>query len=108
MDELCSSGKDKKMSDDKKPSDSTKADSTKKDDTKPDSVKPDITKKENTKPENTKPDSTKKQPFVPLNKQSKHKQNEYHASKRGTWGNLNPATRKPPNPKAYNRRKTGR
>ena len=81
------------MSDDKKPSDSTKADIAKKDDTKPDSAKT---------------DATKKQPFVPLNKQSKHKQNEYHASKRGTWGNLNPATRKPPNPKAYNRRKTGR
>jgi len=81
------------MSDDKKPIDSTKTEST----------KDDITNKDETKT-----DSTKKQPFIPLNKQSKHKQNEYHASKRGTWGNLNPATRKPPNPKAYNRRKTGR
>jgi len=47
----------------------------------------------------------KKQPFIPLKKQSKQKQKDYHTSKRGTWGELNPVTRKPPNPKAYNRRK---
>jgi len=46
-------------------------------------------------------------PFIPLLKQSKQKQKEYHAKKRSTWGELNPVTRKPPNPKAYNRRKTG-
>ena len=82
-----------KMSDDKKPSDNSETDES---------------KTESVKTDETKTDNTKKQPFIPLSKQSKHKQNEYHASKRGTWGNLNPATRKPPNPKAYNRRKTGR
>jgi len=50
----------------------------------------------------------KKQPFVPLEKQSKFSKKEFHASQRGSWGNLNPVTKKPPNPKAYNRRKTGR
>jgi len=50
----------------------------------------------------------KKQPFIPLGKQSKQKQKEYHASKRGSWGDINPVTRKPPNPKAYTRNKTGR
>jgi hypothetical protein len=45
----------------------------------------------------------KKQPFIPLGKQSKQKQKQYHASKRGTWGVINPITRKPPNPKAYKR-----
>ena len=44
--------------------------------------------------------------FIPLAKQSKQKQKEYHASKRGTWGAINPVTKKPPNPKAYNRRKS--
>ena len=48
----------------------------------------------------------KKQPFIPLAKQSKQKQKEYHTSKRGSWGELNPITRKPPNPKAYNRAKS--
>ena len=47
-----------------------------------------------------------KQPFTPLKKQSKQKQKKYHASKRGTWGEINPVTRKPPNPKAYRRRKS--
>jgi len=39
--------------------------------------------------------------FVPLSKQSKQKQKQYHAIKRGSWGALNPVTRKPANPKAY-------
>ena len=46
--------------------------------------------------------------FVPFDKQSKSRKKEFHASKRGSWGNVNPVTRTPPNPKAYNRRKTGR
>jgi len=50
-------------------------------------------------------ENNKKQPFVPLNKQSKQKQKKYHTQKRGTWGELNPVTRKPPNPKAYIREK---
>jgi len=58
--------------------------------------------------ENKKQDESIKQPFIPLKKQSKQKQKEYHASKRSTWGEINPVTRKPPNPKAYVRRKTGR
>jgi len=39
--------------------------------------------------------------FVPLSKQSKLKQKQYHTTKRGSWGALNPVTRKPANPKAY-------
>ena len=42
--------------------------------------------------------------FVPYEKLSKKKQRELNAMKRGTWGNFNPVTRKPENPKAYNRR----
>ncbi|MDD4511046.1 MAG: hypothetical protein PHY23_09120 [Oscillospiraceae bacterium] len=43
--------------------------------------------------------------FVPFEKLSKKKQHAYQAAKRGTWGILNPVTRKPEHPKAYNRRK---
>ncbi len=43
--------------------------------------------------------------FVPYEKLSKKKQKEWNASRRNTWGELNPVTRKPENPKAYNRRK---
>lgn len=43
--------------------------------------------------------------FIPLSKQSKKKQREAHAKRRSTWGALNPVTRKPANPKAYNRKK---
>jgi len=53
-------------------------------------------------------DDSKKKPFVPMKKQSKLNQKEFHAQKRGSWGGMNPTTRTPPNPKAYNRRKTGR
>jgi hypothetical protein len=41
--------------------------------------------------------------FVPLEKQSKKAQREYHAHQRRTWGPLNPVTRKPPNSRAYKR-----
>jgi len=52
-------------------------------------------------------EENKKKIFIPLSKLSKQKQKEYHASKRGSWGAINPVTRKPPNPKAYKReRKT--
>jgi len=50
--------------------------------------------------------SQDKKKFIPLNKQSKLRQKKFHASKRGTWGEINPVTRKPPNPKAYVRKKT--
>jgi len=53
-------------------------------------------------------DNEKKQPFIPLDKQSKNSKKDFHDAQRGSWGNINPVTRKPPNPKAYNRRKTGR
>ena len=43
--------------------------------------------------------------FIPFEKLSKRKQRELNAQKRGSWHGLNPVTRKPENPKAYNRRK---
>ena len=45
--------------------------------------------------------------FIPYNKLSKKKQKELNAARRGTW-TLNPVTRKPANPKAYNRKKAQR
>jgi hypothetical protein len=48
-----------------------------------------------------------KKRFIPLDKQSKQKQREFYAARRSDWGGINPVTRKPPNPKAYNRKKTG-
>jgi len=54
-----------------------------------------------------KPENKKQRSFIPLMKQSKLNQKKYHASKRGTWGEINPVTRKPPNPKAYDRKKSG-
>ena len=46
--------------------------------------------------------------YVPFEKLSKKKKRELSARQRGGWGELNPVTRKPPNPKAYNRKKAGR
>jgi len=43
--------------------------------------------------------------FIPVEKLSKKKRRELSARRRGTWGGLNPVTRRPENPKAYNRRK---
>jgi len=48
-----------------------------------------------------------KQRYIPLNKRSKREQKEYFAARRGSWGDVNPVTKKPPNPKAYNRKKSG-
>lgn len=45
-------------------------------------------------------------PFVPLEKQSKKQQRAYHLARRGSWGEVNPVTRKPPNPKAYRRKQS--
>lgn len=45
------------------------------------------------------------QNFVPYEKLSKKKRRELDALRRGSWGGLNPVTRRPENPKAYNRRK---
>ena len=44
--------------------------------------------------------------YIPYEKLSKKKQKELNAQKRNTWGSLNPVTRRPENPKAYNRQKT--
>ena len=46
-----------------------------------------------------------KEKYVPYQKLSKKKKKELDASRRKTWGALSPVTRKPENPKAYNRRK---
>lgn len=45
------------------------------------------------------------QKFVPFEKRSKKEKRRLNAQKRGSWGALNPVTRKPQNPKAYNRKK---
>jgi len=46
------------------------------------------------------------QTFVPLCKQSKRKQKEYHATQRKGWGDVTPVTKVLPNAKAYNRKKS--
>lgn len=43
--------------------------------------------------------------FIAYEKLSKKKKREQDAKLRGSWGGVNPVTRKPENPKAYNRRK---
>ena len=43
--------------------------------------------------------------FIPYEKLSKKKKRELDLKRRGGWGGLNPVTRKPTNPKAYDRRK---
>ena len=45
---------------------------------------------------------------IPYQKLSKKKQRELDAGRRATWGEINPVTRRPENPKAYNRRKAQR
>lgn len=40
---------------------------------------------------------------VPLKKQSKRSQKEYHAKQRGSWNGLCPVTRTAPSGKAYDR-----
>ena len=44
--------------------------------------------------------------FIPYEKLSKKEKRKIDLAKRQTWGNLNPATRKPENSKAYNRSKS--
>jgi hypothetical protein len=46
--------------------------------------------------------------YVPIEKRSKKAKQALAKARRGTWGPLNPVTRMPANPKAYNRRKTRR
>lgn len=46
--------------------------------------------------------------YVPYEKLSKKAKKAVNDAKRGTWGSLNPVTRKPENSKAYNRKKARR
>lgn len=43
--------------------------------------------------------------FIPYEKLSKKAKRELDQKKRKSWNGINPVTRKPQNPKAYNRRK---
>ncbi len=43
--------------------------------------------------------------FISYEKLSKKKKRELDAKRRGSWGGMSPVTRKPANPKAYNRAK---
>lgn len=43
--------------------------------------------------------------YIPLSKRSKKEQRAQHAARRGNWGDINPVTRRPENPKAYDRKK---
>ena len=46
--------------------------------------------------------------FTPYEKLSKKARRALDARKRGSWGGLNPVTRKPANPRAYDRNKAKR
>lgn len=43
--------------------------------------------------------------FIPYEKLSKKEQQKINKAKRGSWGELNPVTRKPQNSKAYSRKR---
>ena len=43
--------------------------------------------------------------YIPYEKLSKKEKRKLDSAKRGTWGELNPVTRKPQNSRAYNRSK---
>jgi len=47
-----------------------------------------------------------KQKYVPIEKQSKRRQKEFHAAQRKDWGSISPVTRVVPNKKAYDRKKS--
>ena len=44
--------------------------------------------------------------FIPYEKLSKKEKRKLDIARRGTWGQINPGTRKPQSSKAYNRGKT--
>lgn len=46
--------------------------------------------------------------YIPFEKLSKRKQRELSAKRRGSWGGISPVTRRPKNPRAYDRKKTPR
>ena len=43
--------------------------------------------------------------FIPYEKLSKKEKRRLDRARRNTWGELSPVTRKPENPRAYNRKK---
>jgi len=43
--------------------------------------------------------------YIPYDKMSKREKRELNNRRRRTWKGLNPVTRKPPDPRAYNRKK---
>lgn len=43
--------------------------------------------------------------FIPYEKLSKKEQKKRNAARRGSWGAVNPITRRPENSRAYNRQK---
>ncbi len=43
--------------------------------------------------------------FIPYEKLSKKEKRKIDAAGRGSWNGLNPVTRRPANPRAYNRKK---
>jgi len=43
--------------------------------------------------------------FIPYEKRSKKEKRKLDLARRQTWGNLNPASRKPQNSRAYNRQR---
>ena len=43
--------------------------------------------------------------MIPLEKQSKARQREYHAARRGSWNGVNPVTRRVESKKVYRRKK---
>jgi len=49
-----------------------------------------------------------KKRYVPLGKRSKREQREHNAARRAGWGGVNPVTKKIPNAKIYDRKKSGR
>jgi hypothetical protein len=46
--------------------------------------------------------------YIPIEKRSKKEKLALAKAQRGTWGAVNPVTRRPENPKAYNRKKSRR
>lgn len=47
----------------------------------------------------------KMEKFIPFAKLSKKKQRELTAARRGSWNGIDPTTRRPRNPRAYDRKK---
>ena len=45
------------------------------------------------------------EPFTPYEKLSKKKKRALNAKRRASWGGIRPVTRRPANPRAYNRAK---